>query len=377
MSRCSDRVIFATGIAFWRKIGLPSVITLRTAIDITAKILARVQYLANRLEREAKGKSHHRTVVKGLTKMRIVFMGTPRFAVPSLRAVVQAGHEVALVVTAPDKPAGRGFKLTPPPVKLAAQKLMLPVFQPEKLNVPESLRVIEKARPEVLVVVAYGRILREQCLAIPPKGCINVHPSLLPKYRGPAPIQHALLNGDEVTGVTTIFMDAGMDTGDIILQRPVPIDPEDTAGSLSQKLAEVAAELLVETLALIEEKRAPRIPQDHSQATYAPILPPEIAHLNFTEPAVRLRNLICALNPDPGAFAFFRGKRVKFWRAQVVAQQCNTAPGTIVVVDKNRLLIATGDGLLAPTELQTEGKKSLPVSEWLKGTQPNVGERFE
>jgi len=260
MSRCSDRVIFATGIAFWRKIGLPSVITLRTAIDITAKILARVQDLANRLEREAKGKSHHRTVVKGLTKMRIVFMGTPRFAVPSLRAVVQAGHEVALVVTAPDKPAGRGFKLTPPPVKLAAQKLMLPVFQPEKLNVPESLQVIEKARPEVLVVVAYGRILREQCLAIPPKGCINVHPSLLPKYRGPAPIQHALLNGDEVTGVTTIFMDAGMDTGDIILQRPVPIDPEDTAGSLSQKLAEVAAELLVETLALIEEKRAPPHP---------------------------------------------------------------------------------------------------------------------
>ncbi len=183
-------------------------------------------------------------------------MGTPEFAVPSLQAVVKSGHEVVLVVTQPDKPAGRGLKLKPPPVKVIAQQMGLPVFQPEKLNVPDSLQVIANAKPDVLVVVAYGRILKEECLAIPPKGCINVHPSLLPKYRGPAPIQHAILNGDEVTGVTTMFMDAGMDTGDIILQREVPIDPEDTAGTLSEKLSVVAADLLVETLKLVEEGKA-------------------------------------------------------------------------------------------------------------------------
>lgn len=309
--------------------------------------------------------------------MRVVFMGTPEFAVPSLEAVVKSGHDVVLVVTQPDKPSGRGLKLKPPPIKIAAQKLGLPVFQPEKLNVPESLQVIERSHPDVLVVVAYGRILKEQCLTIPPKGCINVHPSLLPKYRGPAPVQHALLNGDEVTGVTTMFMDVGMDTGDIILQREVPIDPEDTAGTLSEKLATVAADLLIETLKLVEDGRAPRIPQDHSKATYAPLLPPELAHLKFDQSARQLKNLIHALSPDPGAFAFFRGKRVKFLRAQVVEGFSTEPPGTIVAIDKNRLLIATGEWLLMPTQLQNEGKKSLPVSEWLKGMRPKVGERFE
>ncbi len=308
--------------------------------------------------------------------MKIVFLGTPEFAVPSLHAIVNSGHEVVLVVTQPDKPAGRGLKLTSPPVKIAAQNLNLTVFQPEKLNDPESLKVIAEARPDVLVVVAYGRILKEQCLAIPPKGCINVHPSLLPKYRGPAPIQHAILNGDEVTGVTTMFMDVGMDTGDIILQREVPISPDDTAGTLSKKLSIVGAEVLVETLKLLERGDAPRIPQDHSQATYAPILPPEIAHLDFSQPAKRLRNLIRALNPEPGAFAFFRGKRVKFWMAQVSDEQASLPPGTVAAVDRKNLCIATGDGLLLPTELQTEGKKVLPVEEWLKGTQPQVGEKF-
>lgn len=178
-----------------------------------------------------------------------------------------------------------------------------------------------------------------------------------------------------------MFMDAGMDTGDIILQRVVPIDPEDTAGSLTAKLARVAAELLVETLALVERGEAPRTPQDHERATYAPFLPDEIAHLDFSQPAERLRNLIRALNPEPGAFAFFRGKRVKFWRAKAVAQGnelvTNVIPGTIVAVDKSHLLIATGDGFLMPTELQTEGRKVLPVAEWLRGAQPKVGERFE
>ncbi len=308
--------------------------------------------------------------------MRLVFFGTPNFAVPSLRAIVEKGHEVALVVTQPDKPAGRGLKLTLPPVKLEAQKLGLRVFQPEKLNEPETLKVIAEVHSEVLVVVAYGRILKEQYLALPPKGCINVHPSLLPKYRGPAPIQHAILNGDQITGVTTMFMDAGMDTGDIILQWEVPIDPDDTFGTLSQKLSEVASELLIETLDLIERGEAPRIPQDHSQATNAPILPPEIAHLDFSQPAVKLRNIIRALNPDPCAFAFFRGKRVKFWMVQSVEEKTQETPGRIVAVEKNKLLIATGDGLLMPTELQTEGKKPLPISEWLKGTQPQVGEQF-
>lgn len=308
--------------------------------------------------------------------MRIVFLGTPEFSVPSLRAIFENGHEIALVVTQPDKPAGRGLKLTQPPVKVVAQQMGLKVFQPEKLNEPESLKVIAEFYPEVLVVVAYGRILKEQILAIPTKGCINVHPSLLPKYRGPAPIQHAILNGDEITGVTTMFMDAGMDTGDIILQRQVAIEPDDTFGTLSAKLAEVAAELIVETLGLVERSDAPRIPQDHSQATYAPKLSPEIAHLNFSQSAIKLRNIIRALNPEPGAFAFFRGKRVKFWKAQVVEGKTQEPPGTIVAVDKNKLLISTGDGLLMPTELQFEGKKALILGEWLKGAQPQLGERF-
>ncbi len=309
--------------------------------------------------------------------VRLVFMGTPEFAIPSLEAIIKAGHEVALVITQPDKPAGRGMNLTPPPVKVAAERLGLFVFQPENLNVPETLQVIADARPEVIVVVAYGRILKEKCLGIPPKGCLNVHPSLLPQYRGPAPIQHALLNGDEVTGVTTMFMDVGMDTGDIILQRKVPVDPEDTALTLSRKLAIIAAQLLVETLALLERDEAPRIPQDEAQATDAPFLPPDLAHLDFGQSAERMRNIVRALNPEPGAFAFFRGKRVKVWLAKALKERSDAPPGTIVSVDKTCLLIATGEGLLSPTELQTEGKKTLPVAEWLKGAKPKVGERFE
>lgn len=308
--------------------------------------------------------------------MRLVFLGTPEFAIPSLKAIVESGHEVALVVTQPDKPAGRGLKMTQPPIKIFASQIGLKVFQPERLNEPESLKIVAQTRPDVLVVVAYGRILREQFLAIPLKGCINVHPSLLPKYRGPAPIQHAILNGDEVTGVTTMFMDAGMDTGDIILQRQVSIEPDDTAGTLSRKLAEVAAKLLVETLSLVERDEAPRIPQENSQATYAPILPKEIAHIDFSQPAIKIRNIIRALNPEPGAYAFFRGKRLKFWMAQVLDEKTQKPPGTIIAIDKDKLIVATGEGLLMPTELQTEGKKSLSVSEWLRGTQPKVGERF-
>ena len=174
-----------------------------------------------------------------------------------------------------------------------------------------------------------------------------------------------------------MFMDAGMDTGDIILQREVPIAPDDTAGTLSAKLAQVAAELLVETLALVERGVAPRRPQNDDQASYAPMLPPDIAHLNFHEPAERLRNLIRALNPEPGAFAYFRGKRVKVWRAEALPDRTDAPCGTIVAVDKQRCLVATGDGLLAPTELQTEGRRALPVAEWIRGVQPKVGERFE
>jgi methionyl-tRNA formyltransferase len=173
-----------------------------------------------------------------------------------------------------------------------------------------------------------------------------------------------------------MLMDAGMDTGDIILQEEVPIAPDDTAGTLSEKLSMVSAELLVKTLDLLEQGDPPRVPQDHSQATYAPILTPEIAHLPFSKPAGRLRNIIRALNPEPGAYAFFRGKRVKFWMAKVIDERTDLPPGTIAAVTKKRLAIATGNGLLLPTELQTEGKKSLPVEEWLKGMQPRVGEKF-
>ncbi|HID07250.1 MAG TPA: methionyl-tRNA formyltransferase, partial [Armatimonadetes bacterium] len=242
--------------------------------------------------------------------LRIVFMGTPDFSVPSLEAIHRAGYDIAMVVTAPDRFAGRGRKLRPPPIKSKAQALGIPIMQPEDVNAPDALTALRRCAPDVVVVVSYGQILKSDCLAIPVHGCINLHPSLLPKYRGAAPIQYALLNGERVTGVTTIFMNERMDAGDIILQREVPIHEDDTAKTLAQRLAIEGAQLLVETLALIADGRAPRIPQDESQATYAPRISKDMARIDWRQSVVRIMNQVRAFNPQPGAYTTWHGRIV-------------------------------------------------------------------
>ncbi len=307
----------------------------------------------------------------------MLFMGTPSIAVPTLEALVRDGFEVVTVVTRPDKPASRGLRLTPPPVKVAAQRLGLPFFQPEKVNSPESVGQMKAARPDVLLVVAFGRILRSECLSLAPLGAINAHPSLLPLYRGPAPIQHALLNGDRETGVTTLYMDERMDAGDIILQKRVPIYEDDDAGSLTERLAQETASVVVETLRLVKEGKAPRIPQDETQATYAPILPASLSRIDWSQPAQTIGNVIRALTPDPGAFSVFRGKRVRFWKVRPVPTDQSFQPGTVHSVSPSGFLIAAGEGSVMPILLQTEGRRVLPVEEWLRGTWVSIGETFQ
>lgn len=310
--------------------------------------------------------------------MRIVFMGTPQFSLPTLRALYDAGYELALVVTAPDKPAGRGHKLQQPPVKQLAISLGLEVFQPENVNEASSIQRIKDANPDVIVVVAFGQILSAECLSIPRLGCINLHASLLPKYRGAAPIQHALLNGERVTGVTTMFMVEKMDAGDIILQERVEIEDDDTAGTLSEKLSHVGAKLMVNTLRLLSKGEAPRIPQDESKATYAPKVTKEMARIDWSKDAEAVRNQVRAFNPHPGAWTTLHGRVVKIWMAKV-CEQCNVGvdfrPGEVVRVDED-LIVATGNGFLKLLELQLEGRARLAAADWARGMRIKIGDVF-
>ncbi len=310
--------------------------------------------------------------------MRIVFMGTPQFSLPTLKALHDAGHELVLVVTAPDKPAGRGHKLQQPPVKQLAISLGLEIFQPEDVNEASSIQRIRETDPDVIVVVAFGQILSAECLSIPRLGCINLHASLLPKYRGAAPIQHALLNGERVTGVTTMFMVERMDAGDIILQERVEIEDEDTAGTLSEKLSRVGARLMVKTLELLSRGEAPRIPQDESEATYAPKVTKEMAMIDWSNDAERVRNQVRAFNPHPGAWTTWHGRVVKIWMAKV-CEPCEVAhvfrPGEVASVDDG-LIVATGKGFLRLLELQLEGRSRLSATDWMRGMRVRVGDVF-
>ncbi|MCX7778107.1 MAG: methionyl-tRNA formyltransferase [Armatimonadetes bacterium] len=310
--------------------------------------------------------------------MRVVFMGTPHFSLPTMKALYDAGHDLALVVTAPDKPAGRGHKLQQPPVKQLAISLGLNVFQPEDANETGSIQRIRDVKPDVIVVVAFGQILSSECLSIPPLGCINLHASLLPKYRGAAPIQHALLNGDRVTGVTTMFMVERMDAGDIILQEEVEISDDDTAGTLSEKLSHVGAKLMVKTLELLSMGKAPRIPQDDSKATYAPKVTRDMARIDWSKDAEVVRNQVRAFNPHPGAWTTWSGYVVKIWMAKVSKEFGtveNFYPGQ-VVSSEGGLVVATGNGLLEILELQLEGRSRLSAAEWVRGTRIKVGDVF-
>lgn len=295
--------------------------------------------------------------------MRIVFMGTPDFAVPCLARLIADGHEIAGVFTQPDKPKGRGYKLAPPPVKELALAHNLPVFQPEKMRDGTALAMLQGLAPALLVVVAYGKILPKEILDLPSYGCVNVHGSLLPNYRGAAPIQWSVLNGDALAGVTTMYMAEGLDTGDMILARSTPIGENETSGELYERLAEIGAESLSETVARIAEGNAPRTPQDDALSCYAPMLTKELAKIDFKKSAREVHNLIRGMNPWPIAHTVMDGKLLKVYRA--VLASGSGVPGT--VLEDKKLVVACGEGAVELLEIQTEGSKRMLAVDYLRG----------
>ncbi|MDD5938342.1 MAG: methionyl-tRNA formyltransferase [Clostridiales bacterium] len=304
--------------------------------------------------------------------MRILFMGTPDFAVSSLRALIDAGHEICGVFTQPDKPKNRGMKLLPTPVKECALAHGIPVFQPVKLRDGTALAQIRELAPELIVVAAYGRILPQEILDCPPMGCINVHSSLLPKYRGAAPINWAILNGDRETGVTIMHMAAALDAGDIISQETTAIEPNETAPELTARLAELGGRLLVKTVAQIEAGTAARIPQNEGEVTLAPMLGKELSPLDFRKPAQVLHDQVRGLIPWPAATAEVSGIRCKIFTTRVEAG--NGLPGTVLDAGKKGLLVACGgDSALRILELQPDGGKRMRSADYLRGHSVEVG----
>lgn len=300
--------------------------------------------------------------------MRILFMGTPDFAVPSLRALVEAGHTVCGAFTQPDKPKNRGMKLLPTPVKEFCLAHDIPVFQPAKLRDGTALAQIRELAPELIVVAAYGRILPDDILEYPAKGCINVHSSLLPRYRGAAPINWAILNGDRESGVTIMHMATELDAGDIISQAATPIDPDETVEALHDRLAELGARLLVDTVTQIAAGTATRTPQDPEKVTFAPMLSRELSPMDWTKPARALHDQVRGLIPWPAAVAELSGVRCKVYATKVDGQTTSKEPGTVVQADKKGLKIACGDGsVLEICELQPDGKKRMAASAFLLG----------
>ncbi|MDH5739791.1 MAG: methionyl-tRNA formyltransferase [Nitrospira sp.] len=305
--------------------------------------------------------------------MRIVFMGTPEFAAPSLEALLRSDDHVVGVVSQPDRPKGRGQQLVAPPVKLVAERAGIPVLQPLKIRTPEFLQALSSWQPDLIAVAAYGRILHTPILTLPPKGCVNVHGSLLPKYRGAAPVQWAVINGETETGITTMLMDEGMDTGPMLLQEKVAIMPEDTAGTLAPRLAELGGRLLVETIAQLKAGTLMPKKQDNGQATMAPLLKKEDGLIDWTMSAASLANRVRGLSPWPGAYTFLGEERWNVWRVVPSRSAVTDKPGTIVAVDKQSILVATGEGLLDVQEIQTANSKRMPVSQFLTGHKVATG----
>lgn len=317
--------------------------------------------------------------------LNILFMGTPDFAKESLEAVYNSKYNIIGVVTNPDKPKGRGMKVVASPVKEFATEKNIPVYQPEKVkNNTEFIEKIKELNPDIICVVAYGKILPEEILNIPKYGCINVHGSLLPKYRGAAPIQWAVLNGDKVTGVTTMYMDAQMDTGDIILKKETQISEDETTGELWNRLAKIGGELLVETLKKIEDGTAPREKQG-ADYSLAPMLDKKMAKIDWKNQTTKqIKNLVRGLNPIMGAYTFLNGKKIKFWKVDIAKNvefdnEINTfRNGTVVISnDKDGLFIKTKDGLLQVLEIQGENSKKMPIQDYLRGNPINEFEVFE
>jgi methionyl-tRNA formyltransferase len=299
--------------------------------------------------------------------MTLVFLGTPSFAVPTLERIVQAGHRVLAVFTQPDRPKGRGGELAASPVKQTAQQLSLPVHQPERIRRPEPVEQLKQLQPDAMVVVGYGQIIPQSIIDIPRHGIINVHASLLPKYRGAAPIQWAIANGEPVTGVTTMRIDAGLDTGDMLLKWETPIGPEENAVELGQRMAQAGADLLVETLAGIDAGTIHAAPQDNSHASLAPILKKEDGEVNWNWPARKIANRARGFLPWPGAYSSFRGQLFHIWKARVADEPGQGPPGRLLPL-KKRLLVSSGEAsALELIEVQVEGRKRMPAEAFLNG----------
>ena len=299
--------------------------------------------------------------------MKVVFMGTPDFAVQSLNALVDAGHEVTAVITQPDRPKGRGNKMAFPEVKTRALELGLPVHQPDSVKDGAFLELLKSYDPEVIVVVAFGRILPQAVLDLPPYGCVNVHGSLLPEYRGAAPIQRAVLDGRKETGVTTMRMDIGMDTGDMLLQATLPITDEDTTGTMFDKLAELGGKVLIDTLAGLENGTVVPVKQDDSKATHAARILKDDEVIRWEDSAEKIFCQIRGLSPAPGAYTWWNGERLKLWKARISDRETGKAPGTVVAISKNALTVQTGKGCLEVLELQPAGKKAMPAQAFSNG----------
>lgn len=300
--------------------------------------------------------------------MRIVFMGTPDFAVPSLKQLIQDGHEIAGVYTQPDKPKNRGMKLTPPPVNVVAQAHNLPVFQPKTLRDEDVQRELADLAPELVVVAAYGKLLPKAVLELPALGCINVHSSLLPKYRGAAPINWAILNGEQETGVTIMHMAEALDAGDIILQAATPIDQNESVEQLHDRLAEMGAELLSKAVTALTEGTAPRIPQDESQYTYAPMLSRELSPIDWSRSALEIHNQIRGLVPWPATTMELKGTKFKVFASLLTGETVEQPGGTVLGADKKGIRMVCGDGgVLCITEVQAPGKKRMKAVDYLRG----------
>ena len=295
--------------------------------------------------------------------MRVVFLGTPAFAVPTLERLAAAGHSLLAAVTQPDRPRGRGQNPAPPPVKEAALRLGVPVYQPERIRRPEAVEYLRALAPEAMVVVGYGQIIPQSIIDIPPLGILNVHASLLPKYRGAGPIQWAILNGETRTGVTIMRIDAGLDTGDMLLKAETDIGAEENAIELGRRLAGMGAGLLVEALEGLAAGKITPEKQDNAQATYAPLLKKEDGLIDWRRPAAEIHNRIRGLQPWPGAYTVLRGQTLHIWRA--TADRRSGPPGAIVSVKP--LVVACGEGALDFQELQLEGRKRLPAAEFANG----------
>ena len=310
--------------------------------------------------------------------MRILFMGTSEFAVPALRELITHGFEIIGVVTQPDRPSGRGKRLNPPPVKIVATEHSLPVYQPEKVRKPDSVRVLERLAPDVIIVAAFGQLLPQTVLDIPPCGTINLHPSLLPKYRGAAPIQWALINGETETGVTLMLLDAGEDTGDIISTAAIPIHDEDTAFTLTEQLARLGASQLIRLLTdMPVGALPPATPQNDAAATHAPRLTKEIGHIDWNQPATTIHNLVRGTAIWPGAYTFFRDNhRLKIISCQPLPQTRAAPSGTLEIVEKRKLLVATADGTLQLLKFSPQLRKLWKQTILLTVTQLQTGEQL-